>query len=112
MNKIKTAMIATVCVVAAGSVGLVSHAPATASTPATSVTVRHCQVLRTLPGYSYTYQGATVTEPSGAARYRELVADGVGGRNLQAACRVQVGQQLDARGASAPTLGVLAELGY
>jgi hypothetical protein len=112
VNKMKITAAGVVCAAALTGVGLVSHAPALAATSGDSVTVRHCQVLRTLPAYAYTYQGATATEPPGAARYRELVADGVNGHNLQAACRAQIGQQLDARGAPAPTLTVLTELRY
>lgn len=108
----KTIIVTALCAVTVAGVGLVSHAPASASATSGAVTVRHCQVLRTLPSYGGTYQGADVYEPSGAARYRELVADGVAGGNLQAACRAQVTHQRQQGGASGPTLAVLRELGY
>lgn len=93
---------------ALGSAGNV----ASAATSSGSVTVRHCQVLRTLPAYVYRYQGATVNEPTGAARYREVVLDGLTGANLQRVCKAQVDQQVASRGAPAPVLGVLRELHY
>jgi hypothetical protein len=108
----KTIIVAALCAMATTGVGLVSHAPATASATSSSVTVRHCQVLRTLPTYVYRYQGATVYMPSGAARYREVVVDGLRGDNLQRVCKAQVNQQVRSNGAPAPVVNVLRELSY
>jgi hypothetical protein len=55
--------------------------------------MRPCVILRALPGYTYRYQGATITEPSGKARYQELLADHVHGAQLQTACRAMINQQ-------------------
>lgn len=111
--KRKIAMVAASCVAATiGLGGLVPHAPASASATSSSVTVRHCQMLRTLPAYVYRYQSATVNQPTGAARYREIVTDGLRGDNLQRVCRAQVNQQVESRGAPASTLAVLRDLGY
>lgn len=103
--------VALACAIAGTSVELVSHT-AGAATSSTTVTVRHCQTLRTLPAYGWRDAQASGSEPSGAARYRELLADDVAGAQLQHACRVQVVQQVQRHGASAATLGVLGELGY
>jgi hypothetical protein len=106
------AVAATSSALLAGLVAGVSQSPASAATSSSTVTARHCQVLRTLPAYVYRYQGATVYEPTGAARYREVLTDGLRGDNLQRVCRAQVNQQVESHGASAPTLVVLRELGY
>lgn len=98
-----------------GLVAGVSQSPASAATsspPPSTVTVKHCQMLRTLPAYVYRYQGATVYEPTGAARYREIVADGVPGTVIQRVCKAQIDQQVEAYGAPTPTLQVLRDLGY
>lgn len=77
---------------------------------AAPVSVRPCQMLRMLPGYVYRYQGATITEPTGAVRYGEMLADGVHGAAMQASCRRQVQAQIASNGAPAPTLRVYREL--
>lgn len=91
--------------------GLALATPATAGTTSAPVTLRPCQVLRTLPGYSYRTQGATVTEPTGAVRYREIVSDGVSGTALQSACRTVATEQVRHNGAPAPVLAVWREVG-
>lgn len=76
----------------------------------TPVIASPCQMLRLLPGYRYRYQGATVTEPTGDVRYREMTTDGVRGAALHSACRAMVRDQVRAGGAPAPVLAVYREL--
>lgn len=57
---------------------------------AESVTKSWCKALRHQPSYSYTYQGARVTVPSGKALHRELRREGLRGDALSRACRALV----------------------
>jgi hypothetical protein len=55
--------------------------------------------------------GAAIHEPTGGVRYREVLADGVRGAQLQTACRAMVTEQLRDHGAPKTTLAVLHEIG-
>ena len=108
MNKIKKIS------VALAGVGLTMGVLATSVSAAplgTTVTARHCQLLRTMPAYHFTYQGAGIAEPTGAVRYGELIADHVVGAQLQAACQMVITQQVKA-GPNTPQAKVMRELGY
>lgn len=125
MRKIIAALVAatlTLSVPAVLAVPAVATAPAAKTTaaapfarpvarPVTWVVARPCQVLRTLPAYRYREQGATITMPTGAARYADAAAD-VRGVELERACRLMVTEQRTHKGAPAATLTVLREWGF
>jgi hypothetical protein len=51
-----------------------------------------CDVLAQLGAYTYRYGGALVRVPDGRALLTELSADGVKGKQRQAACKALVGE--------------------